>query len=250
MKNGQLAGPGGMMVEFYTDSSLRERNTRFETLLANFLECFRARYEIIAWTRYVKKLEAHTGEGKEGKYQVQNQKQGGREEEKKEGENKNQAEEETFSFIFTLRRGAEPAPVLAVANNRKEPSDDTKTMAALLDDHASILRLIWERVNTSLTSPDGLTEIRWPLSDTVTDRLASGSGYDPRPHILALGELQKRIEAHTSTHMDGPPPLKKMKSSASGFIEPRTHLVVQRPPDSGSSRGPRKRRSWKGKARA
>ncbi|KAI0665730.1 hypothetical protein C8Q78DRAFT_491534 [Trametes maxima] len=251
IRNGQIAGPGGMMVEFYTDSSFRERHTRFETLLANFLDCFRARYEVIEWARYLLKAQ-HTKEKEpEGEDE-------GEDEEEEEEENEDEDEEESLSALYSRRlqhRTPRASATSAVKRKPKsrtmqEPSEETKSMAAQLEDHESILDDIWESVNTPLTSADGRSETRWPRADTVTDRLANGSGYDPRPHILALGELQKSIEAHTSTHVDGPPPLKKIRTSASGSIEPRPQLVVQRSIDSDSSRGPRKRRSQKGKARA
>ncbi|KAI0667162.1 hypothetical protein C8Q78DRAFT_391357 [Trametes maxima] len=262
MMTGKLFTPERVKVEFYTDSSFRERHTRFETLLAKFLRFFRARYEVIEWARHVKaahtKEEEPEGEDEdedEGKEEAKEDEEEEEKDEEDEDEDEDEDEEESLSALYSRRLGASPSPVPSVDEDggepepTKAPSDNTKATAALLDDHAPVLRLLWGSVKTSLTSADGRSQIRWPRADAVTDRLASGSGYDPRPHILALGELQKSIEAHTSTHMDGPPPLKKMKSSASGSIEPRIQLVVQRSLDSDSSRGPRKRRSRKGKAR-
>ncbi|KAI0641593.1 hypothetical protein C8Q79DRAFT_280113 [Trametes meyenii] len=232
MKNGQLSTTGVMQpIEFYTspgsETSPSKRHTAFEMLLASLLDCFRARYEVIEWSRYVKKTEPTVEE----------------------------KPEENPRFIHPLRQGPTSAPLPAVLEERQpastnEPSDGTKIMAALLDDHPSILRLLWKSVNPPLTSAGGSSNIKWPLADAVTDKLSSDSGYDPRPHVLALGELQKSVETHTSTYMEGPPPLKKMKSSASGSVEPQAGPSVQRSADGNPTRGSRKKRGRKGKARA
>ncbi|KAI0666432.1 hypothetical protein C8Q78DRAFT_450932 [Trametes maxima] len=222
MHNGVLDN-NGTTIHFYVDSA-NKIHAAFETLLATLLRFFRARYEVAKWSEHVKVMErSQSAPSKEG----------------------------SVSSSHPFQREAPPTSDLLdfIADepaSAQEPSDVTKSMAARLDDHPVILSVILHCLNASVKLGDGSSGVKWPKADVVTDRL-SDSGYDPRPHILALGELQKNIEAHTSTHVDGPPPFKKIKTSASGSIEPQT---VQRSTDRDSSRGTRKKRSRKGKARA
>ncbi|KAI0667170.1 hypothetical protein C8Q78DRAFT_391508 [Trametes maxima] len=226
MKAGELTYNGNM-VHFYTDPSCKTIHTTFEQLLDMLIGCFKARYEVAKWSKYVKAIKrSRSASPKDGRADDDN------------------------PYRRKPKRAPRPPELVAgqAKSRMKEPSNATKSMAARLHDHTQILDAVWYYLDAAMPE-DGSPGYDWPVSDAITDRLFN-SGYDPRPHILALGELQKNIEAHTSTHVDGPPPLKKIKTSASGSIEPQPQLIVQRSIDSDSNRPLQKRRSRKGKSRA
>ncbi|KAI0641602.1 hypothetical protein C8Q79DRAFT_929659 [Trametes meyenii] len=226
MHNGKLVTDNGTRIHFYVDSSKKIHAT-FEKLLAMFLRCFRARYEVAEWSDYVKEME--------------------------QSRLSSSKEEQPFDRNpFRRKKMSSQLPDFVAGNSTshmEEPSDATKAVAARLDDHSKMLGAICYFIDTPATPQDGSSDIKWPQADVVTDRL-SDSGYDPRPNILALEELEKNIEAHESANMDGPPPIKKMKTSVSGSVQPQVELPVQRATDGILTRGPRKKRDRKGKARA
>ncbi|KAI0645123.1 hypothetical protein C8Q79DRAFT_1119866 [Trametes meyenii] len=228
MKTGELLS-NSAIVRFYVDSSKKILHAAFESLLATFLRCFRARYKVALWSDYVKQTE-------QSRLALLQQ------------------NSTSTSHALRLRRLAPPTlrPLHFTAAgfpSVKEPSDNTRMMAARLDDHTEMLNDIWHCVSTPVMPADGSPGFQWPRADAVADRL-SNSGYDPRPNILALEELEKNIKAHESANLDGPPPLKKMKTSVSGSVEPQAELAVQRATDGILTRGPLKKRDRKGKARA
>ncbi|KAI0641598.1 hypothetical protein C8Q79DRAFT_1122080 [Trametes meyenii] len=224
MRNGQLVNSGAI-THFYVDRSCSMLHIGFEKLLTTLLRRFRARYKLAEWSDYVKVME----------------------------QSRLASVQRSSTFTSHILRRSAPLtsrPPHFIVNNSpsvQEPSDNTRTMAAQLDDHTEMLNVIWHCVNTPVMPADGCPDFQWPPADAVTDRLSNGSGYDPRPNILAL---EKIIKAHESANMDGPPPLKKMKTSVSGSIEPQAELPVQRATDGILTRGPQKKRDRKGKARA
>ncbi|KAI0641592.1 hypothetical protein C8Q79DRAFT_929651 [Trametes meyenii] len=227
MNMGELLS-NGAMVRFYIDSSKSKQiHTAFEQLLDTLLKWFKARYEVAKWSDYVKDI-THPRPAS------------------------SKADQTVSLNPYRRKHTSASHPPNAVVGRpkprMKEPSDETKSMAAQLNDHAQILDAIWYYLDPA-TREDGNSGFNWPRADAVTDRL-SNSGYDPRPNILALEELEKNIEAHESANMYGPPPLKKMKTSVSGSVEPQVELPAQRTTDGILTRGPRKKRDRKGKARA